>query len=89
MPHGNPDELLYKLGRARELVQIGGQYRHRNGGLLYRVEAIVLREEDLAPAVIYRAVGGPALSWDRKLDVFLERFHRVEFPPLPGVATED
>lgn len=80
MAHADPKELLQRLVLARETVQIHGLYRHRNGGLLYRVEDIVLREEDLIPAVIYQAVDGPPIPWDRKITVFLERFHRVDFP---------
>lgn len=79
MAHSDPKELLQKLDRAREMVQVGGLYRHRDGGSLYRVNSIEIREEDLLPSVHYQAVEGAPIQWNRKLTVFLERFHRVDF----------
>jgi hypothetical protein len=83
--HADPKELLEKLVLAREMVQVGGSYRHRITGALYRVHLIVMRGEKLEPAVVYSAVDGPAIPWDRKLTVFLERFHLVEFSALPPI----
>jgi hypothetical protein len=57
-------------------VQVGSNYRHRNGNL-YKVEAIVMREADLSIAVIYRGAVEPSVPWERPLEQFLERFHRV------------
>lgn len=76
----DPSELVLKLQRARETVQVGAHYQHRQGAI-YRVTDIVLREEDTEPAVIYQAVAGAPIPWDRKLSVFLERFSRVDLPP--------
>lgn len=84
MSRTDPKELFAKLARAHELVQVGGYYRHRNG-TLYWVRDITLREEDVEPAVIYQEVNGPPIPWDRKVSVFIERFHRVELPPPPVV----
>jgi len=78
--HDDTKGLLQKLDRAREMVTVGRLYRHKNGGPLYRVHLVVLREEDLEPSVIYSAVDGAAIPWDRKVSVFLERFYGVEFP---------
>lgn len=88
--HIDPKDLQQKLDRARELVTVGALYRHRSGGLLYRVDLLVLREEDLEPAVIYSAVDGAPIPWDRKVSIFLERFHRVELPAsVPSTPRED
>lgn len=84
MAHTDSKELLQKLNLAREMVQVGGLYRHRVSGALYRVANVVLREEDLAVAVDYQAVDGPPIPWNRKVDVFLLRFHRVEFSVPPS-----
>lgn len=84
MSRTDPKELLAKLAKARELVQVNGYYRHLNG-TLYWVKDITLREEDLEPAVTYEEVDGPPVPWNRKVAVFIERFHRVELPPPPVV----
>lgn len=87
--HSDPKELLQTLDRAREMVTVGANYRHRNGGLLYRVQLLVLREEDLEPSVIYSAVDGAPIPWDRKLSVFLERFYRVDIPASPPAPSRE
>lgn len=75
--HADPKELQKRLDRAAELVQVGSTYRHRNGAL-YRVDGIVLREADLSIAVVYSGVVEPAIPWERPLEQFLERFHRID-----------
>lgn len=83
MNHTDSKELLKRLDRAAELVQVGSNYRHRNGNL-YRVEAIVMREADLSIAVIYRGLVEPAVPWERAIEQFLERFHRVDMSAPAG-----
>lgn len=83
MANADQKELLKRLDRAAELVQVGSNYRHRDGNL-YRVEAIVIREADLTLAVIYRGLVEPAVPWDRPLEQFLERFHRVDLSVPPA-----
>lgn len=88
MARSDPKDLMRKLDRAREMVQVGGFYRHRTNGTLYKVDAIELREEDLTPSVQYHAVDEPDIPWNRKVQVFVERFYRVELslPPPSGVT---
>lgn len=83
MAHADSKELVKRLERAAELVQVGVTYRHRTG-TLYRVDGIVMREADLSVAVVYRAVMGPPIPWERPLDQFVDRFHRVDIPVLPA-----
>jgi hypothetical protein len=83
MNHADNKELQKRLDRAAELVQVGSNYRHRNGNL-YRVEAIVMREADLSIAVIYRGLVEPAVPWERAIEQFLERFHRVDLSVAPA-----
>lgn len=83
MAQADTKELQKRLDRAAELVQVGSNYRHRNGNL-YRVEAIVIREADLSIAVVYRGVVEPSVPWERPLEQFLERFHRVDLSLPPA-----
>lgn len=83
MAHTDTKELQKRLDRAAELVQVGSNYRHRNGNL-YRVEGIVLREADLSIAVVYRGVVDSAIPWERSLEQFLDRFHRVDISVAPA-----
>ncbi len=84
MARSDPKDLVKKLDRAREMVQVGGFYRHHTNGSLYKVDAIALREEDLSPSVQYHAVEEPDISWNRKVAVFVDRFYRVELSLPPS-----
>lgn len=88
MALSNSKAILQKLERAREMVPAGAYYRHRVKGTIYQVECVTIREEDLEPSVVYTAIDGPPIPWDRRLSVFLDRFQRIELPTVPVVGPE-
>ena len=88
MARSDPKDLIQKLDRAREMVQVGGFYRHSTNGILYQVDGLELREEDLSPSVKYHAVEEPEIPWNRKVTVFVDRFYRVELSLPPSGVTK-
>ena len=72
-------ELAAIMEDALKRVPIGSRWQHVVSGK-YIVLGIEVREEDLSPSVSYRRASyrvSPPTVWNRKLDVFLERFTRI------------
>jgi DNA-3-methyladenine glycosylase I len=68
----NESQLSKKLVQAAQQVTVGGRYVHyRQRG--YRVVALVLREEDCEPCVIYQAEYSDKLTWCRPVTSWLEK----------------
>ena len=71
MSHLSPDELKVKVEKAKELVKVGGKYRHYKGGE-YEVVDIVLHSETLEEMVLCRPLYETGANlWVRPLNLFI------------------
>jgi hypothetical protein len=71
MGHISELELLKRLAKANQQVEIGVRYRHSKTGAIVTVLDIALLEASEQPAVIYRHEEGAKLVWVRAVDVFI------------------
>lgn len=72
MSHNTYEELAAILSKARQLVKVGGAYRHyMSDTKLYTVIAVALQEESEAPCVVYQTSHTSGLIWVRNLDDWL------------------
>jgi hypothetical protein len=71
MSHITESELLQRIDKANQQIEIGARYSHSKTGAIVTVLDIALLEDSEQSAVIYRHEEGAKLVWVRAVDVFM------------------
>jgi len=73
MTHISEQELLQKIAKAEELIDLGAKYCHyKSPEKYYTIIAVALNEATQEPAVVYKAEYGQGITWVRTLANFFE-----------------